>query len=93
MPEKRFVVVCTEFRGVFAGYADDEIADPITLSDAQMCVYWSQDIRGVLGLAATGPTKSCKITKPVPQMKVYKVTAVLDATEEAEKAWQNTPWG
>ena len=93
MTKKKFVVVCTEFRGVFAGYADDVTADPITLTDAQMCVYWSQDTRGVMGLAATGPTKSCKITKPVPQMKAYKVTAVLDATKEAEEAWQNTPWG
>ena len=93
MTKKRFVVVCTEFRGVFAGYVEDATADPITLTDAHMCVYWSQDTKGVLGLAATGPTKSCKITKPVPSMKAYKVTAVLDATEEAEKAWQNTPWG
>ena len=93
MPKKKYVVVCTEFRGVFAGYTSDTTADPIVLSDAQMCVYWSQGVRGVMGLAAGGPTKSCKITNPVPKMKAHKVTAVLDATEEAEKAWQNCPWG
>ena len=93
MPKKQFVVVCTEYRGVFAGYATNTDSDPIVLSDAQMCVYWSQDTRGVMGLAADGPTSSCKITKPVPKMKAYKVTAVLDTTDDAEKAWQKCPWG
>ena len=93
MKSKKFVVVCTEFRGVFAGYTDDQSADPIMLSDVQMCVHWSQDTRGVMGLASTGPAKSCKITKPAPEMKAYKVTAVIETTGDAEKAWQKCPWG
>lgn len=91
--KKKFVVVCTEYRGVFAGYTTDPNADPIALTDAQMCVFWSADVRGVMGLASTGPTPSCKITKPAPKMKAHKVTAVLDTTEDAEKAWQKCPWG
>lgn len=96
MPPKtlRPVVVTTEHRGVFFGFlngqADTEKA--LSLTDAQMCVYWSADVKGVLGLAATGPTKKCRITPSVPKMTVQAVTAVMDATPEAVTAWQSKPW-
>ena len=91
--KKRYVVVCTEKRGVFGGYSEDTSGDPITLTEAQMCVYWSQETRGVVGLAATGPTKSCRVTKPAPKMELRGITAVMDVTDEARKAWQSCPWG
>ena len=87
------VVVTTEHKGVFFGYlAGDRDSTVIELDDAQMCVYWSADVRGVLGLAATGPTRSCRITRAVPKITLQKVTAVIDATAEAVKSWQERPW-
>lgn len=87
------VVVTTSHRGVFFGCLDgDRNATILDLTDAQMCVYWSPDVRGVLGLAATGPTSRCRIGPPVPRLTLQDVTAVFDATDEAVKAWQARPW-
>lgn len=89
----RPVVVTTERRGVFFGNVEKiEPDNKIVLTDAQMCVYWSADVRGVLGLAATGPTKGCKITPAVPRLSLTGVTAIVDVTEAAVEAWKGRPW-
>ena len=93
MSEKKFVVVCTENRGVFGGMVEDTKADPSVMEAAQMCVYWSRDTRGVVGLAATGPTTGCRVTKPAPSADLHGITAVFDATDEAATAWRSCPWG
>lgn len=93
--EKRFVVVTTAHRGVFGGYLEADTADDaksVTLTDAQMCISWSADVKGVLGLAVTGPSKSCRVGPAVPRLALNDVTAVIDATEKAEKAWVRQPW-
>ena len=92
--KKRWVIVCTEKRGVFCGRVSGPTdgVDPVVLTDAQMAVYWSADVRGVLGLAATGPTAGCRITAPVPRMELRGVTAIMDCTPEAVQAWQGAPW-
>jgi hypothetical protein len=93
--DQQAVVVTTAHRGVFFGHlADrgDRYVKTLTLTDAQMCVHWSADVQGVLGLAATGPTQGCKVTRPVPRITLQDVTAVLDATPEAVKLWQDRPW-
>ncbi len=91
---KRYCVVTTEHRGVFFGAleSEDQTAQTATLTDAQMCVYWSTDVKGVLGLAATGPSKSCRITPGIPKITLQAVTAVMDATSEATAAWKSRPW-
>lgn len=87
------VVVTTEHRGVFFGWLDGARgADPVHLREAQMCVYWSASVRGILGLAASGPDAACKITPVIPSITLHKVTAVMEATGEAVKAWQHQPW-
>jgi len=95
----RPVVVTTEHKGVFFGFIPvGEISlhpadgKALTLTDAQMCVYWSSDVKGVLGLASHGPTRSSKVTRPVVTLTVTEVTAIADATAEAVKAWQDRPW-
>jgi hypothetical protein len=92
--EGKWAVVTTAHKGVFFGRADDISPDGkiVSLADAQMCVYWSPDVHGIVGLAATGPTKSCRITRPAPKISVTEVTAIMHATDEAVKAWQDRPW-
>lgn len=92
--KKRHVVVTTEHRGVFFGTltAEDTAARTATLGDAQMCVYWSEDVQGVVGLAATGPTARCRVSRPAPSIALSGTTAVMDATPEATKAWTARPW-
>jgi len=96
MKTKRIgVVVTTEHRGVFFGYADSiEIPtnNTIRLTDARMCIYWSADVRGVMGLSATGPTKSCRVTAAVPTFAVNAITSIAACTPGAVKAWEAQPW-
>lgn len=87
------VVVTTAHKGVFFGFlTGDRAAKVLELADAQMCVYWSSDVQGVLGLASAGPGSRCKVTRPVPRITLQDVTAVTDATGEAVKLWQERPW-
>ena len=57
----RPVLVTTAHRGVFFGYAKDVDGETIALKRARLCVYWSVDVKGFMGLAANGPTASCRI--------------------------------
>lgn len=94
MKKKQAVVVTTEHRGVFFGYvADDKkLPSQITLTDARICVYWSAQTHGVLGLAASGPNSECRISPSVPKFTAYKVTSVTDCSEEATKNWELGLW-
>lgn len=92
---KQPVVVTTEHRGVFFGYlgsGQDRESKVVTITDAQMCVYWSADVRGVVGLAMSGPSTQCRVTPAAPKMTLQGVTSVMDATADAEAAWQARPW-
>jgi hypothetical protein len=91
---KRFVVITTDHtrRGVFAGNLVEHENGRAVLEDAQMCLYWSETTRGVLGLAAIGPQSGSRIGPPVSRLELDGVTAVIDATDEAEKKWKAQPW-
>lgn len=92
--KERFVVVTTDStrRGVFCGELVSHEADVAVLREARMAVYWSADVRGVVGLAATGPTSGCRISPPADLLKINGVTAVIDCTEDAVEAWRKQPW-
>ncbi len=93
MADRVPVVVTTEHRGVFFGFlAGDRDGKTAELTEAQMCVYWSADVKGVLGLASHGPSSSCKVTRPDTRMTLQDVTAVMDVSDEAVKLWQDRPW-
>ena len=47
--EEKAVLVTTEHRGVFFGFARDTSGDTIKLRDARNCIYWSSDIGGFQG--------------------------------------------
>ena len=91
--KEQAVLVTTEFRGVFFGYMTEGVKDnSIVLKRAQNCVYWSSDVKGFMGLAATGPSKSCKVGPAVPSITLNKVTAVVEVTDEAAEKWMKAPW-
>lgn len=90
---ERHVVVTTDRRGVFFGALRSEDGDRVELAEAQMCVYWSADVRGVLGLASHGPTSGCRVTRTgVPAIRLSGVTAVIECSAEAVEAWRGAPW-
>lgn len=90
MPKKdekgRPVVVTTAHRGVFFGYATDTDGETISLKQSRLCIYWTADLRGFMGLAAMGPGSGCKIG-PAADITLRSVTSVMEVTPEAEKRW------
>jgi hypothetical protein len=82
-------------RGVFMGFIDpaDMEKDNLMAENVRMCIYWDKETKGVLGLAATGPTKGCRISKATKKMMIKGVTAVVELTKPAIKAWEKEPWG
>jgi len=88
---ERAVLVTTEHRGVFFGYATDTTGEVINLRAARNCIYWSAENRGFLGLASYGPTKDAKVG-PAADLQLRKITSVAEVTEEAVKRWEAAPW-
>ncbi len=91
MEKDRPVVVTTAHRGVFFGYASKTDGETIKLRAARLCVYWSSDLRGFMGLAAVGPNKSCRIG-PAADIEIRNITSVVECSEQATKAWEDAPW-
>ncbi len=88
--EERPVLVTTEFRGVFFGYATDTTGDPIHLRSARCCIRW-EGIKGFMALATTGPGDKCKIG-PAASIDLRKITSVTEVSAEAVLAWERGPW-
>lgn len=88
---ERPVIVTTEHRGVFFGYATDIDGETIALKRARLCLYWSADVKGFMGLAATGPSATCRIG-PSADIVLRKITGVLSVTPAAVAAWERAPW-
>jgi hypothetical protein len=89
--KERAVLVTTAHRGVFFGYATATDGATIKLRAARNCIYWSADVRGFLGLASTGPTKSCKVG-PAADIELRDITCVAECSSDAASAWEGAPW-
>ena len=87
----RAVLVTTTHKGVFFGYAGETDGATIKLRAARNCIYWSADVKGFIGLAATGPSKGCKIG-PSADIELRDITCVVECTPEAITAWEGAPW-
>jgi hypothetical protein len=86
------LLVTTVHKGVFFGYGQLTTEKIIRLERARMAVYWSADVKGVLGLANCGPKADCRIGPAVPAITLQDVTAVVEVSEAAAKAWETQPW-
>lgn len=85
------VVVTTAHRGVFFGYAENTDGETIKLSACRNCIYWDTGMKGFVGLASDGPSAACKVG-PAANMELRNITAVLECTTKAMKAWESAPW-
>ncbi|WP_169157715.1 DUF6948 domain-containing protein [Brasilonema bromeliae] len=88
---ERYVLVTTAHRGVFAGFAKETDGDVIKLRAGRLCVYWSRDVKGFMGLAANGPSASCRIGPPA-DIELRSITSVVAVTDEAKARWEAAPW-
>lgn len=86
------LLVTTAHKGVFFGYGTPTTESTIRLERARMCVYWTVECRGVLGLAVTGPTANCKIGPAVPSIILREVTSITEVSDEAIAQWEKAPW-
>jgi hypothetical protein len=89
------VMVTTAHRGVFFGYVPGDQSrevKTISLARARMCVYWSAEMRGIMGLASTGPQRGCKIGPAVPSIALSEVTSVIEVSPEAAAKWEEAVW-
>jgi hypothetical protein len=83
----RPVIVTTVHKGVFFGYAEKTDGPQVVLENARMAIYWGTT-RGILELSDTGPTSKSKISAVAPRIELRDITAVMDVSPEAEKAWK-----
>lgn len=86
------LLVTTAHRGVFFGYGVQSDASTITLTDARMCVYWTADLHGVIGLATRGPGSGCKIGPAASSITLRDVTAVIECSAAAVENWKKEIW-
>lgn len=89
--QERAVIVTTAHRGVFFGYADKTDGETIALKRSRLCVYWSADCKGFMGLAVNGPSAACRIGPPA-DIALRNITAVIEVTPAAVAAWEAAPW-
>lgn len=91
---ERAVLVTTKHRGVFFGFLIGEPEkEQVKLRACRNVVYWDTGTRGFVGLAATGPTNGCRVTKPAGDESVlFDITSVLAVTDEAAKRFEDAPW-
>jgi hypothetical protein len=85
------VVVTTQHRGVFFGYAVNTDGAIIKLRAARNCLYWPTENKGFMGLAAMGPVKGARIG-PAADIDLRDITSVIRCTPEAVQAWEGAPW-
>ncbi len=87
------VLVTTSHRGVFFGYAkSSKIAEEITLKKARMCIYWTSEVKGVLGLAVTGPLSGCRIGPAVNSLSLNNVDSITECSPQAVENWEKGIW-
>lgn len=89
--QERPVIVTTVHRGVFFGYTTNTDNEVITLKRARLCLYWSRDVKGFMGLAATGPSSGCRIG-PAADITLRGITAVLEVPPAVVEKWEAAPW-
>lgn len=90
-PKERAVMVTTQHRGVFFGYATKTDGATIKLRAARNCLYWPVGQKGFLGLASTGPISGARIG-PHADIELRDITCVAECTPDAVKAWEAAPW-
>ena len=93
-PQEIPVVVTTDYRGVFFGYMDQTCVndETISLRAARNCLVWTSDIKGFVGLAVTGPSKTCRVGPAADMHSLRKITCILACSPQAVAAWESAPW-
>lgn len=87
---ERAVVVTTEHRGVFFGYATNTSGKTIKLRGARNAYYW-KCTGGILELGESGPKEGSRIGARA-DIELRNITAVIECTPAAITAWKKARW-
>lgn len=92
---KRYVLVTTEYRGVFFGRLErepdyEQDARRIILHGVRNVIRWTGE-RGFLGLATHGPEKGSRIGATAEEVQLHGINLVADCSDVAIKAF--VAWG
>lgn len=88
---ERPVLVTTEQRGVFFGYATETSGPVIHLRRARNVVYWPEANKGFLGLAADGPARGARVG-PAADIELRGITCIAECTPASVAAFEAAPW-
>ena len=79
---------------VFIGLCADKTARPLELYQVHMIAYWSDDTKGLGGVASKGPTKSCKVGPEISVVDVEdrSILYTFAVSEEAYQEVQKEYW-
>ena len=88
---ERAVLVTTQHRGVFFGYASDIDGEVINLRAGRNCLYWARVTKGFIGLATVGPIGDSRVGPPA-NIQLRDITSVVACSDEAVKVWESAPW-
>ena len=88
--KERAVLVTTEHRGVFFGYAAKTDGETVKLRAMRNCIQW-RGLKGFLALASEGPGKECRIG-PATDGELRKITGIWECSPAAVTAWESAPW-
>lgn len=89
--KERFVLICTEYRGVFAGLVTDTSGETVKMRQGRNCIYWPASVKGFEGLAVTGPLDGSRVG-PAADIELRNVTCIVECTPEARERWEKGPW-
>ena len=92
MKKKQALVVTTKHRGVFFGYYESNDGSTFNLTGARNCVYWSEETKGFIGLAVSGPASGSKVGPKCEALQLFDVTSALVASDDAIAAWEKDEW-
>ena len=83
-----YVLVTTEYKGVFAGELKEKDAEAkrVVLKNARCAIQWATT-KGFFELAELGPNVNSKIGSTAPTVELFGVTSISACTETAKKAW------
>lgn len=88
---ERAVLVTTQHRGVFFGYATKTDGETIALRRARNVIYWPTQNRGFLGLASEGPLSGSRVG-PAADIEIRAITCVAEVTPAAVARFEAQPW-
>lgn len=90
----RYVLVTTTSRPwtIVAGTLASEDGDRVTLKDARMIVYFSEDVHALLGCAVRGPGCAARVSPRVDEITIRNVEAVIAVSDVARTAIEDEPW-